>query len=120
MPTRRMRSIPASDRGPTKAQPGPHHECAGSFKNRDREERHLKEAEEHIARGEQRIAALQALISEAQSRRDDVAHAQATLAIMIEVQQTFTLHRTKLLQTLADIDAGKYAMPDDSRVISLR
>lgn len=82
-----------------------------AFKSREVEERHLREADEHIARGQQRIAALEQHINEAQNRGDDVTAAQATLAITMDVLQTFIGHRRRILLTLGDIDAGKYEAP---------
>lgn len=85
--------------------------AVSAFKRREVEERHLREAEEHITRGEQRIAALQQHINEAQNRGDDVRAAQATLAITMDVLQTFIGHRQRILLTLGDIDEGRCEAP---------
>lgn len=106
------------DRGvqpdPSGARTGGRHPAAtaiSAFKSREVEERHLREAEEHIARGEQRICALEQHINEAQNRGDDVTSAQATLAITMDVLQTFIAHRRRILLTLGDIDAGRCEAP---------
>jgi CHASE3 domain sensor protein len=81
------------------------------FKSREDEVRHLQEVEQQIARGEQRISAIRALVSEGKARGDDVRQTRETLAFLLEVQDTFTHHRARIQQSISDIDAGKYDVP---------
>jgi hypothetical protein len=77
------------------------------LRSRERDERHLAEAIAHIERGKSRIADLEMLIGEAQNRGDDVAQAQATLAVMLEVQETFIRHRDALQRALREADEAE-------------
>ena len=75
---------------------------------REQEVVHLAEADRHIEEAHVNIARLEEAIAASIASGRDASPAQATLATMREVLATFLAQREHIVQTLADIDAGKY------------
>ena len=70
--------------------------------------KHLAEANRHLAQAEQRIDHLRSLIEEGSTSGLSTDAAKRSLDVMQDVLQTFRDHRKTIVQTIADIDAGKY------------
>jgi len=75
--------------------------------DRDEEERHLQEADRHVADAHRLMGQLEILIEGGRQRGSDVGPACRALHAMQEVLDTFLAHRALIRQTIADIDAGK-------------
>ena len=76
--------------------------------DRATEVENLALADRHIAEGEARIAEMEALMARALAAGEDATASQQTLAAMREAMVQFEAHRTAIVQTIADIDAGMY------------
>ena len=76
--------------------------------DRAQEVRHLLDAERHIQQALGNVAVLEKEIAASAGRGEDVSQARGSLVTMQQVLVTFVEQRDAILQTIADIDAGKY------------
>lgn len=75
--------------------------------DRDEEVRHLADADRHIRSAERAIQEMRIEVGEQRALGADTTLSSRLLAAMEEMLEQFVEHRGVILQTIADLDAGR-------------